>query len=149
MSQYISVYFDNETRYYKNNGLYEIIVFIGKEFSKNRFMDLVDSEAYKKGLKIINSKLHCRHKKVMRRLVYAECIRTQSDYDDILQYPVWKIHKKKAKMVFGKIYSLLKKCDSQEMLVKFVLVCKQYGFSSGEELAGSPYYQKISNVKNW
>jgi len=69
------------------------------------------------------------------------------NYEQKTVKPLWKIHRHKAKKVFSVIYSLLKKYKDKGMLKLFDEICKKYDLSSGDEVAGSPYYAVIKDEK--
>lgn len=142
MSQYIFVYMDGENKNYKNKGLYDIIVFIGCVFAKD---SLSDVEAYKKGKRIINSKLNKRHMTTIERLVAADKKRFTVDYDDAVFKAIWKIHRRKAKNVFEVINEILSKCDNVDIKNLFIEIRKKYGFIYDFECVSNPYYYSISN----
>lgn len=144
MGQYISVYMDAEDDNYKNQGLYEIIAFIGKKsYDGEKHLSL--EEAYKRGKRIINSKLKKWHLTTIERLVIADSKMYNLNYTKVTDTPIWKIHRRKAKKVFNVIYSLLKKYNNSETLNLFQTICKKYGFHNGAEAAGEPYYKVIKD----
>lgn len=144
MAQYIHVYMDDEKNNYKNKGLYEIIVFIGEKSYRGK-KDVTIEEAYKRGKRIINAKLNKWHLSTIERLVRADRKKYLLNYDQRTPRALWKIHRKKAGKVFKVIRLILKKYDNDEVRVLFNNICKVYGFSTGDEATGSPYYRVISN----
>lgn len=144
MGQYISVYMDDEDDNYKNQGLYEVIAFIGKK-SYDGEKHLYLEEAYKRGKKIVNSKLKKWHLTTIEKLVIADSKMFNYNYTRVTDRPVWKIHRRKAKKVFDVIYSLLIKYNNLETLNLFETICKKYGFHDGAEAAGEPYYEVIKD----
>lgn len=146
MGQYISVYMDDKISNFKNKGLYDIIAFIGEK-SYSGEHELSANDAYKRGKKLINSKLHKWHKTTINNLVTAVKKQYSFNYEQKTVKPLWKIHRHKAKKVFSVIYSLLKKYKDKGMLKLFDEICKKYDLSSGDEVAGSPYYAVIKDEK--
>jgi hypothetical protein len=145
MAQYISVYLDDEKRNYNNKGLYHIVAFIGKQSYGEKKVS--DKEAYKKGKKVINSKLRKRHLTTIEKLVVADRKKYVFNYDQKTVKPVWKIHRVKARKVFGVIHDILRKLDNSEINILFNNLCKKYGFSSTTDAAGSPYYTVLKDEK--
>ena len=146
MGQYISVYMDGKKSNFKNKGLYDIITFIGEK-SYSGEHELSTKDAYKRGKKLINSKLHKWHKTTINNLVTAVSKKYYFNYDQKTVKPLWKIHRRKAKKVFSVIHSLLKKYKNNEVLKLFDEICKNYELSSGAEAAGTPYYDVIKDEK--
>ena len=145
MPQYIPVYMDNEKCNYRNNGLYNIIAFIGERSYGNKKVSTKD--AYKRGKKIINSKLKKWHLNTIEKLVVADKKTYAFNYDQKSTKPVWKIHRNKAKKVFGVIHSILGKLNNAEMNKLFNDIYKQFGFSTPVNVVGSPYYNVIKDEK--
>lgn len=146
MAQYIPVYMDDGKDNYKNKGLYDIIVFIGEK-SSNGKKELSRENAYKKGKKVINSRLNKWHLTAIERLVIADREKFAFDYEQKTTKPLWKIHRNKAKNIFIVIRCILRKYKNSEVLDLFDKICKENSFSTGTEAAGAPYYNVI-NDKN-
>lgn len=142
MAQYIDVYMDNEKNNYKNKGLYNIIVFIGEQSYKGT-NNLSRKEAYKRGKKIINSRLHKWNMTTINRLVSADRKKFTYNYDQKATKPVWKIHRRKAQNVFSVIRRILNRYKNYEVIEAFDEICKKYHFTSRPDAVGSPYYDVI------
>jgi len=143
MAQYIPVYMDNEKKNYHNKGLYDIIVFIG-EHSKNG-AKLSRKEAYKRGKRIINSRLHKWHSSAIAHLVVADKKEYAFSYDQITTKPIWRIHRSKAVKIFNAIYWILQGYKDIERIRIFNKICKKYGFLNGANAVGNPYYDVIKD----
>lgn len=142
MAQYIPVYMDSEKCNFKNKGLYDIIVFIGEKSYTGK-KDLSRKDAYKRGKKIINSKLHKWHMTTINRLVAADKEKFAFNYEQKATKPIWRIHRNKAKKVFSVIRSILKKYKNSKVLKTFDEICKKYSLASGADAVGAPYYDVI------
>lgn len=142
MAQYIHVYMDNEKDNYKSKGLRDIIVFIGEQSNKGK-KDLSQKDAYKRGKKIINSRLRKWHMTTINRLVSADKGKLPLNYDQKVSKPIWKIHRSKAQKVFSAIRNILKGYKNSKVLETFDEICKKYSFDSGADAVGSPYYGVI------
>ena len=143
MAQYIDVYMDNEKNNYKNKGLYDIVVFIGEQ-SYNGTKDLSRKEAYKRGKKIINSRLRKWHMTTINRLVSADRKNYTFNYYQKATKPVWKIHRRKAQKVFSAIRKILKGHKNNTVIDAFDEICRKYHFASRTDAVGSPYYMVIN-----
>ena len=146
MAQYIRVYMDNEVNNYKNRGLYDIIAFIGEKSYTGK-AKLTNGEAYKKGKKIINSRLNKWSLTAIEKLVVADRKKYTFNYDEKSVKPVWKIHKIKASKIFSVIHNILSKYKNAEIIQLFNDICKKYGFSTGADATGSPYFKVIKKDK--
>ena len=143
MAQYIPVYMDDEERNYKNKGLYDIIAFIGNQgMDENKSSE---KEAYRRGKKIINSKLHKWHSVAIERLVTSEKKKYPYNGDRHEHKSLWKIHKRKAKKIFDQIYCIIAKYNNDEINKIFDTVCQKYAFQTGDYAVGNPYYRIIKN----
>ena len=143
MSQYIPIYMDNEENNYHNKGLYDIIEFIGKQSKRGK--NLSGEEAYNQGKKIINSRLNKRHLTAIKCPVNAKKIENAFNYDQTTEKPLWKIHRRKAAKIFNAINWILKNYDSAEIIMLFNSICQTYGFISGDNAVGNPYYDIIKD----
>ena len=143
MPQYIPVYMDNEKRNYENKGLYHIIAFIGEQSYGDK--KISSKDAYKRGKKIINSKLKKGHLTTIEKLVIADKKKYAYNYGQKTTKPVWKIHRIKAQKVFRVIHGILGKLNNTEMNALFNDIYKQYGLSTPIDAAGSPYYNVIKS----
>lgn len=146
MAQYIPIYMDDEKHNYKNKGLYDIISFIGEQ-AYNEKEDSSPKDAYKKGKKVINSKLKKWHLTTIEKLVMADRKKYVFNYDQKTVKPVWKIHRVKAQKVFRVIHGILRKLNDDEMNALFNDIYRKYGFVSAENAAGFPYYDVIKDEK--
>lgn len=145
MAQYIPVYMDDEKCNYKNKGLYYIVAFIGEQSYGDKKVS--SKEAYKKGKKVINSKLKKWHLTTIEKLVVADRKKYAFDYDQKTNKPVWKIHRVKAKKVFGVIHGILEKLNNAEINALFENIYKKYSLSTAIDAAGSPYYNVLKDEK--
>lgn len=144
MAQYIIVYMDGEQKNYHNNGLYDIIKYIGTH-SKPDKSTLSREAAYRQGKRVINSRLHKWHLTALERLVKSDKKKYSFNYDQNTTKPVWKIHRIKAKRIFRVIRSILNSHNDPDIIALFDQICKEYGFSSGDDATGSPYYGVIKD----
>ena len=147
MGQYIPVYLDNLKKNYKNYGLYEVIAFIGRnEYKGTKALEKED--VYELGIDVINSKLKKKHKKAIRRLVYAT--KKANTYNEVRSddKPLWRIHRLKSEKVFDVIKHRLEKykknnCfEVQELLDSII---SDLNVCTKAEAVGNPYYPVISN----
>lgn len=135
---------DNEEAFFKNNGLYDIVAFIGQKSSNKK--NLSSRDAYKAGKKAINSRLNKWHMTALERLVIADQKTYALNYEDKNTIPVWKIHRNKAKKVFKAIRDILDENALSDVIALFNDICTRFGFDSGDYAAGSPYYSVIKDL---
>ena len=145
MAQYIPIYLDDEKCNYKNKGLYHIIAYIGKQSYGEK--NVSPKEAYKRGKKVINSKLKKWHLTTIERLVVADQKKYAFNYNQKTVKPVWKIHRAKAQKVFEVIHVILYKLNNNEMRALFNDIYKKYGMSTATDSVGSPYYNVVKDEK--
>ena len=145
MGQYVDVILDNEDNFRTNVCLRLVVIYIGIHSGKSRRIRN-DLDAYKEGVRVIDARLHGRHKNAIRALVYAKNTSILHRNGNKENHTLWKLHRKKAAKIFRKIRRIISKYDDTEIHSLFEDARKEiFGYDPAErsEIIGYPYYPNI------